>query len=439
MNHLSIGFEFETGDMSFVKCNLKTRKFEKPHEKGSRRNYLQNKNLKIDIYGDHMPEPNKALIVPLNTDYMKLELIDKKQATTTTYTIENESIYSDDESVFNNAEFVITYPNERDDISIENLDNHIYSHFEKSIIHIRNILLTCTQYKIKIIAYNENDQIEKHDDIDDDEYFYFFELPSEQTTISYGFLSMLPMNDIDKIQYIPQLTLGCQIIDVIPIVKNYNKIFEQDSMSIPISIITKDNFFPSISNKQQHDFYNGLLFLFVYQLERTFLKRKNFSYILLRDSLQHLKRFLKTKQEKEWMIEAIRNVYHLYVIKYKKVLQEDDQITRSHQKKQELLTLINDIFTRSLTAPTKIRQRQFISDVGLIPSDLNKKKVYIEFRLFRYNVFDHYHLDGDQNEYRLKFELLKKQIQQRQRQQKQEQEKQEQYIQIQRPLKKNKK
>ena len=430
MKHLSIGFEFESTEISYVKLSL-TKKgnfFKPPHTKGGRNNMINDKNIKIDMYGDKMPfGKKKRIIQPLsNTEDIKIDLIDDYGKDYMTCMIQKEDIYDDFETIFNDAEFVITYPNEPDDdISIDSLDNYIYSHFEESIVHIRNILLTCTQYKINRISQQNYFP-----------YSYFYELPPKgKDNNRFGFLSNEQLLDLDQITFTPQFTLGCQIIDVIPIIENYNKILDNYPLAISLYIINEYDFFTEISDKQQHDFYDGLLFLFAYQLERTFVDRKINSYILLRDSLQHLKKFLDTKEKKDKMIKAIEEYYTILTNEYQyQLIQEKKQDKTQHKTQQEikqqikkkqqekikeLLTLVKDIFTRNL-GQQNMRQRQFISDVGLIKSDLNKKKVYIEFRSFFSIIPLYYNFDPYDS---FRFEnIIQQQEQQEQQQQSQEQQ-----------------
>ena len=107
------------------------------------------------------------------------------------------------------------------------------------------------------------------------------------------------------------------------------------------------------------------------------------------------------------MIHAIQNFFNL--------LSKEKLSILLKQPVQKLVHTAKQIFKTDLSQK-KRNQRQFITDVGLIQSDISKQKVYIEFRLFLRALFFHYHLPNPTKQFIFSFQLLQDKRKQRQQQ-----------------------
>lgn len=322
---LSIGFEFETQWMSLVK--VKGHVLSNPEY-----HYRVPLSKDVWIYPD---EFTKGFAF----DEVRKQFLKNKTGC---------GKYTTEDSIFKNAEFVITYPDVKE---VEDVHEFIFQNMKHAIEQIEK------QYQLFHIEYTFPELFP---------YRYLLARTFPQKEFSkMGLLCRGdPKTFMTEANMSPQCTFGCEVKNAMNLFGILSVWYEEKTGGITHRVLI-DELKNIVQKTKWKTEWQNFLFLFLYA-ERTRTKRKTGSLFAIRHSFQDIWRYCIGKDGREMIYEWLQYneeeyAYRFYEITYKPIMDQQEK-----WKRQDLL------------------------EVGLLPFRRHNGMFFFEFRgLYRILKSEH--------------------------------------------------
>lgn len=375
--NISIGFELETGAFALIRACKGASEgtyYIRPFPEGDKHMIGASNDARIEIYGDRAPQfvhdinfANHATIVP------PIRLVGESDQQHGQRNFVITKTFK--ELVINDAEFVVTFP------SVTSVPNNevcsfILYQFLETLHLIREILAD----PVEIFTLTNRPPTFN---------YKFIIFPRD---MKWGLLSTVPATRLTNALFTPQMTVGMNIRDVLSFMSAARI---GSSLQTILDHIMRTYTCFNDCPPDRETVMKQVFGLIIYSLTRASIHRKEVSPVLLRSTCQDLLALLTNAEriqllhcaerlpsdDRLWAI-ILSDVRDVLVAQTEQQQYDRDESHILAQGRKRIITTLQTIIRNPIKDRKRRKERQFLTDVGLIPVEKGDDRVFIEIRTF---------------------------------------------------------